>query len=292
MGGRRQITPWVSYESRNAPYIESAHTNMLTVAYANVLTAISNNPYDDYTEYDANDGYLGIGFTLASFPSLYDMFGKFLSGMDVESMLDKALDKFLNTDETENQMEGEKTIYDEGLSYQTRPQLCLAARDGNFVASSSFIVGAAQIEDQRIKDLATRKAEIQFALLPELNKHLNDYLNWQKNAITSYALTMKSYYTCQFNSDTMNYRMAYSDILWPLYVADYMVDYLSTLDFKTNIRKQMAQIRKRSTLSGILLIASNVVTGAIVGSYCYPGIGTAVGAVVGLLIGIAQWLLE
>jgi hypothetical protein len=50
--------------------------------------------------------------------------------------------------------------------------------------------------------------------------------------------------------------------------------------------------RTRSALSKGLLIASNVVTGAMAGLYAYGYVGAIVGAVVGLVVGIAQILLE
>jgi len=50
--------------------------------------------------------------------------------------------------------------------------------------------------------------------------------------------------------------------------------------------------RKRSTLSTVLSIAADTVTGAMVGAACGGYIGAIVGAVIGFIVGVAKMLLE
>lgn len=291
MGGR-QTDPYHTYESRYAPYIESAHDSMLKVAYANVLLAIDDNPYYGYTDVDVDEGFFGLGYALLSFSSLQDMFGKFMAGFDVESIWANFFSKIAGADENTTLSNAEISINDDDLKSNSLAKLSLSARDINAVGCSSYIISEAIIESKRINDIAKRKAEIQSALFPELNAAFFHYLNWQKNAITTYAVAMKIYYSSELTTEDRNYGFDYQNVLWPLYVGDYMVSYLSTLSWKGNMRKKIAAIRKRSALSGILLIASYAVTGAYIGGSIGGGYGAIIGAVVGAIIGAAAWILE
>jgi hypothetical protein len=50
--------------------------------------------------------------------------------------------------------------------------------------------------------------------------------------------------------------------------------------------------RKRSLISKILLVSSQVITGAVIGNMVGGPVGAIVGAVVGFVVGLAQVLME
>ena len=77
-GSSSSSTPaWQSKEIRFAPYIEARHSSLLEAAYVARLGALNNSPYSDYVDIDYDSAIIGIGYTITSFPALYDMFKQF-----------------------------------------------------------------------------------------------------------------------------------------------------------------------------------------------------------------------
>jgi hypothetical protein len=182
-------------------------------------------------------------------------------------------------------------IKDEELNNQTIPEYKLKMRELNAVGCSSFVIGQAQLERNRVKLLEEVSADTKFSMLNEgQNKYVVE-LNQNQAVVKNHAVFMKLYYATAAQETDANYTFVARDTLWPFEVLDFERAVLGTMRAGAGYRKY-AGVRKRSTISTVLSISADVVTGAVVGFCCYGYIGAVVGAVVGFIVGVAKMLFE
>lgn len=292
MGGDRphantSITGFIRY----APYVEEHHAAFLDLTHAKALAILEDSPFDGYVPVEIDDAFFGIGYAISNFPSLYDMFGKFMAGFDVEILWGYIFEDSLNTPEINSATSAEMKLVDDNIVKDTLPDFQIMMRKINSVVSSSFVIGKSVIENTRVKALSKISAEAKFQMIPGVQEKFNASLNWGKKTVTTYAEAMKLYYMTKMHVDNSNYNFDAQNKLWPFTVLDFERAALGALQGTVNFQKVMEK-RKRSTLSGGLLIASYAVTGAYVGYAIGNVVGAVVGAIIGAIIGLAVVLLE
>jgi len=275
-------------EIRYAPYIEAHHADFLDVVQSSRKAVINDSPFASYTDIEVDDAFFGAGYLISSFPSLYDMYGKFMAGFDVETLWGNLARDVLNKSESDTAIAAEMKIINE----QTDVKLAgfqIEMRNLNAVASSSFVIGKAVIEDERVKALSRISGNAKFQLIPNIQNRFNAVLNWNKETIRIYAETMKSYFMTKTDVDEGNYTFDVRDKLWPFTVLDFERAALGALQGATH-QKTMAP-RERSMISKVLLVSSYTVMGAYIGS-ATPGMGIVIGGVIGFFVGLAMIFLE
>src|SRR4030043_881835 len=102
---------------RYAPYLEAIHQAFLAEIGTAATTAAANSPYVGYTDLDFEDAFYGAGFVISSFPSLYDMFGKFMAGLDVEVLYDGTFEDLINGAVVSNMISQEADILSDDLEH-------------------------------------------------------------------------------------------------------------------------------------------------------------------------------
>lgn len=274
-----------------AAYIEEKHSNLLNTVATLRASLITDSPYGTYESQKVDDAMFGIGFTIADFASLYDMYGKFMSGYGLEALWNVTMTDQANLTEVNLSIQADGVLLDENIVINSAPAFKLTMRDRNAVASSSFIVGKSILECQRTKDLANLSADSKFKLLPDLNAKYNTVLNWQKGVTDSYSELMKLYFLTAVQGKEADTVFAARDILWPFDVLDFERAVLGTMRQNAGYQKRGLQ-RTRSTLSKILLIGSWTANGAFVGAQIGGYSGAIVGAIVGFIVGVANVLFE
>jgi hypothetical protein len=277
--------------TRYAPYLEARHSSFLDAAYNARVGALLTNPYDGYVELDFDTSYIGIGVAIEDFGSLFTAFGKYLSGFDIEQLWARVFWALFNEEESENAVKANIAIFDDEDIQAAITECKIAARKIGAVVSSSFVVVQANIEKERLKKVADLYSEAQINLLEIGEAGFAVNLNNRNDTVKEYALIMKDYFTSAILALEAKYGFAAKKALWPFTVMEYERAALGALRRNLSLAKTSTK-RTRSALSKGLLIASNVVTGAMAGLYAYGYVGAIVGAVVGLVVGIAQILLE
>ena len=274
--------------TRYAPYVERYHSSFLYAVRNKRNTILNNSPFANYIDIDVDNAFFGAGYLISSFPSLYDMFGKFMAGLDVETLWGNLARDVLNKSEADAAVAAEMKIVNE----QTDSKLAkfqIKMRNLNTVISSSFVAGKAVIEDERVKALSRISGNAKFQLIPNIQNRFNAVLNWNKETIRIYAETMKSYFMTKTDVDEGNYTFDVRDKLWPFTVLDFERAALGALQGATH-QKTMAP-RERSMISKVLLVSSYTVMGAYIGS-ATPGMGIVIGGVIGFFVGLAMIFLE
>lgn len=291
MGGSSSSSGMRFAITRYAPYIEVRHESFLNAVYNARVVALQGNPYDGYVALDADTSYIGIGVAIEDFGSLFTAFGKYLSGFDIEKLWARVFWALFNEEETENAVKADITLFDDKDTTESIVQCKLDMRDAGAVSSSSFVIAQANIEKRRMIKVADLYSDAQINLLEVAEGAFAKDLNWNNDMVKQYASIMKDYFLSAVAALEAKYKFAAQKALWPFTVMEYERAALGALRRNLILAKQQ-EIRKRSTLSKVLLVASNVATGAMAGLVSYGYIGAAVGAIVGLVIGIAQILLE
>lgn len=289
-------------ELRYAGYIEDKHEGFLDKISDKRNLIINDSPYDGYIPVDIDSAFFCVGNTISVFPSLYDMFGKFMSGFDVEKLWHYIFGDSLNATEINSGISAEMKLVDDDVTKNILPDFKIMMRNINSVVSSSFVIGKSVIENARIKALSKISSEAKFQVIPRVQERFNASLNWGKKAVTSYAEAMKLYYMTKMDGDDVNYTFDVKDKLWPFEALDFERAALGTLQGTSTwdkteekydpITKRWILRGERSTISKLLVIANYTVTGAYIGSMISPGWGTVIGAVVGFVIGVAYVMLE
>jgi hypothetical protein len=265
MGGGGSSTPSYTWsEVRFAPYIESQHQTFLATVASNRNIAIADNPFTGYTDIEVDDAFFGTGYTISSFPSLYDMYGKFMAGLDVDALYTQTYNDCVNGAAVNSLISAEAALMDDDIDTNAIPRLQTGMRDINAVMGSSYVVGRAIIEDARVKALAKYDAQLRYNMIPVASSRWSAHLDWNKQVIAVYAEVMKFYYSAKTDINEQNYSFAAKETLWPFTVLDFERAALGALQGATNSKQDVAGASTASkVLSGAL---SGAAMGAMIGS--------------------------
>jgi hypothetical protein len=272
-GGGGSSNPYTWTEIRYAPYIEARHSDFLNTVYSARVRAISNSPFAGYTDIEVDNAFFGAGYTISSFPSLYDMYGKFMAGLDIEALWTQEYNDTINSPVVNALIAAEGDLIDDEIETTSLPRLQTGMRDMNAVMSSSFVVGKSLIEDTRTKTIAKFSADLKYRLVPIAQERWNTHLNWNKLVIGTYAEIMKLYFSAKTDVDEINYAMAAKNTLWPFTVLDFERAAVGALQGSTTSKQDVAGA---STASRVL---SGALSGAAMGAQVGASIGSGVNVV-------------
>jgi len=253
---------------RYAPYIETRHQSFLNTVYSARVSTINSSPFTDYCDIEVDDAFFGAGYTISSFPSLYDMFGKFMAGLDIEALWAQIFDDTVNSSVVNNLVSAESDLLEDEITQNALPQLQTGLRDLNAIMSSSYETGRALIRDTKTKLLSKFSADLRYRLVPIAQSRWEAHLNWNKLVIGTYSEIMKLYFSAKTDVDEINYAMAAKNILWPFTVLDFERAALGALQGATNSK---ADVAGASTTARVL---SGALSGAAMGATIGGSIST------------------
>lgn len=263
---------------RYADYIENNHKDFLNEVRDRRIAVIDDSPFSGYVDVEYLPGFFGIGYTIASFPSLYDMFGKFMAGLDVDALFDQILDQSVNSSVIDNRVSVHGVDLEDEIEQSVMPRFTTGMRDINAVVSSSFVIGRSLMENQRLKAVSKYDAELRAAMLPLATTRWQTHLEWNKSVVQVYMEVMKLYFSVAMDIDNHNYTMAAKDKLWPFTVLDYERACLGALQGATKGSQDVAGASTAQKAIG------GALTGAAAGMTLSGGnpVGGAIGGVLGL----------
>jgi len=274
---------------RYADYIESHHSAFLDEVQAQRIAAIPNNPFTGYVDIDYADSFFGAGYVISDFPSLYDMYGKFMAGLDVDTLYTQILDDSINNVAINNRVSQHAIELEDDIIQSASPRFVTGLRDINSVLSSSFVIGKAMLETARTKALSKYDAELRHAMLPVAAARWQTHLEWNKVVINEYAQIMKFYFAVAMDLDNKNYEMAAKAALWPFTVLEYETAALGALQGATNSKTDVGGASQTQKAIGGAL--TGAAAGALIGNAVAPGIGGWIGGGIGGLLGAATGFL-
>jgi hypothetical protein len=202
-------------------YLEKRHEDFIYRVKADVEIIKHLSPYSEYTDIDIDTAFFGAGYVLSSFPSLYDMYGKFMAGLDIEYLFNQAFKDTTDGAIVHNLISEQASELSDDLENDTIPRYEVGMRDINAVMSGTFVVGKAMLETKRIKELSRFSAELRYKMIPVAVERWKTHLNWNQKVVTTYAEIMKFYFMAVLDVDGYNYEMHTKDVLWPFTVYDF-----------------------------------------------------------------------
>jgi len=208
-------------EIRYAPYVESKHQSFLDTVQTHRISLESDSPFSGHSDIEIDDAFFGASYVISSFPSLYDMFGKFMAGLDIDVLFSQIFEDTVNAPEINDLVAAEATLLDDDIDANVLPNFMLGARDINSVQSDSFIVGKSVISDSRVKSLSRFSAELKYRMIPVAVDKWKTHLGWNGQVVMNYAEIMKLYFSAKMDVDDYNYTLSAKDKLWPFTVIEY-----------------------------------------------------------------------
>ena len=271
------------------------------VAAQETTTEGKASPFASYNNIYVDVGFFGTGYTLASFPSLYDMFGKFMAGLDIDALYSQIFENVTNSPEVNALVAAESALMDDDIVANSLPRIELGSRDINSNMSSTFVNAKGIVEDGKVKALAKFSAQLKYNLISVAQAVWQTHLEWNRGVVGVYSEIMKFYFSAKTDIDEINYAMAAKHALWPFTVLDFERACLGALQGAT---VQKTDVAGASTASRVLSGAlSGAAMGAMVGAQVAPstvaGVGGATvtsaggagyGAVGGAILGIGAAL--
>ncbi len=264
---------------RYAPYVEEHHNAFLDIVAASRAATIDSSPFSAYTDIDVENAFFGAGYTIASFPTLYDMFGKFMAGLDVEVLRAQLFESIVNSNEVDELVSAESLRIYNDLTVNILPVFKAGMRDSNSVMSSTFIIGESNLMDSKVRDVNKFSAELKYRLIPVAADAWKTHLTWNESVVRNFAEIMKLYYTVRMDVDEANYGMHSKDVLWPFTVLDYEGAAIGRLQGATTTKSGVAGSSTASKAIGGAL--SGAAAGAMM-TPMNPLLGGAIGGVLGL----------
>ena len=206
---------------RYAEYIEVKHQEFLDKTVELRDEALGNNPYSGFSTVPVDVAFFGAGYTIASFPSLYDMYGKFMAGLNIEAVWTELFEDTVNGPQVGNLVQTESAILQDELDSQVLPKFLAGMRDINAVVSSSFVIGKALLMETKEKQIAKYSAELRYRLIPVAEDRYKAHLAWNNSVIDTYMNIMKHFFTIKQALTSFNQDIESKEALWDLDVLDY-----------------------------------------------------------------------
>jgi hypothetical protein len=227
-GGDTTTTTSGTSTVRYAPYIEAHHEEFLDQTAVYVMDGIGAEPYSDVKNSDGEwldinieVGFFGTGYALANFPSQWDIYGKFMAGMDIDSLWTQEYESTVNSPVIDSMIEAEVTIANDTFDQTILPKFQIGMRDMNAVMTSSYVIGKALLVDSLQKELVHFGAELRYKMVPVAQDKWKTHLIWNQNVVSNYLNLIKTYLAAKSEFTSINYGLRVKNAVWNLTVLDF-----------------------------------------------------------------------
>ena len=221
---------------RYAPYLESAHSRILdhggsdepVISFIDAFNAtVGASPYGTYGQIDVDEGYFGmrtdepdLTYEVKNFPSLWDMFGKFMAGLDVHVLWGQVYEDVVQGPEIENAVSAQSALIQYDIDTTVMPKFLAGMRDINSVQATTFIIGKSIIQDAHVKSINKFASQIRLHALSISNEQWSKHLDWNESVIRTFSEMFKLYYSSRLDMDRVNLEYQAKDNMWDINLFD------------------------------------------------------------------------
>ena len=271
---------------RYAPHIEDAHAGLIKGDTAiNIIGAFNlafdQSPYRNFVPLNIKEGYFGLlpgdptnTYDVKNFPSLFDMYGKFVGGLDLHVLWGDIYEDVLHGPEIANAVTAQSQLLQEELDTTIIPRFLGGMRDINAVNSTTFIIGKANIYRTKVIAINDFQSKLRIAALDLSGKLFGYHAEWSQKAVTLYADLLEKYYTEKMNYDNVNLEYQVKDVLWNMRLFDDVRAMVGALNGAAATEDKAKPSQAVRAIAGA---ASGAAAGASVGGLY----GAAAGAILG-----------
>ena len=267
---------------RYAPYLEFTHSHALPAAVVDFEAVVNKSPYaTGYTPITPERGFFGViegdptrNYRLEDFPSLWDMFGKFIGGLDLHLLWSDVYEDVTHGPEIANAISAHSAILRDEIDQKLLPQFLAGMRDINAIQSSAFIIGKSLIYDGHTKAVNEFAGNLRIAALDLSYKIWFKHLDWSSGVIGTYHELFKSYFVTKFDNDARDLDYKAKHERWNTDRYEFFRAFLGALNGAAATAQKPEPSQLMKSVGGAL---SGAAAGAPAGPY-----GAAAGAVLGL----------
>lgn len=282
---------------RYAPYLEKIHRVNTGVDVVPPIwtmqqalnAAFHSSPYrialENQTE--PNRGFFGViagdikrHYNLSDFPSLWDMFGKFMGGLDLHLLWADVYEDVVHGPEIANTITAHSALLRDEIDSKVLPNFLAGMRDINAIQSTTFVIGKALIYDTHTKAVSEFGGALRIAALDLTYKMWFKHLDWSTSVVTVYDGLFKSYFEIKFEHDVKDMEYRVKETLWNLNLFDYARAFIGTLN-------GAAAMTGRNEPSQ----ATKAIGGALSGAAAGAAVGGPYGAIAGAALGLSASFL-
>lgn len=281
-------------EVRYAPYLEAAHEEILNSTggdglgghsvFEAIHASIGQSPYSTYSSVDVDEGFFGYvegtstTYEISNFPSLFDMYGKFMAGLDVCDLWGTMYENVVQGGEITDAVTAHSEIVQDELDTTIVPRFLAGMRDINAVQSSAFVTGKALIANAHLKNINEFQAKIRLNAIQTSAIMWAKHLDWNREVMAVYSGMFGQYYSTSKEMVGTNLEYAIKDELWDLSVLDHGRAAIGAMAGAAAAKIEPEPSQARKALGGAMSGAA--MGGAMTG-------GSPLGAVIGGLLGAA-----
>lgn len=269
---------------RYAEYFEAAHGDALNKAGADQVSqsvvaafnaALGTSPYGDAADINVRDGFFSAGYQIESFPSLWDMYGKFMAGLDVHVLWEQTLTGINQAAPINEAIAAQADYLDDDINANVLPRFEAGMRNINAVQSSAFVTGRAIIEDSRVKAINKFASELRLKAVDASLDAWKYHLQWNESVIAMYSNMFKLYYSVELDVNAQDMDFQERDAVFDLQLYEYVRAMLGVVSGAQGTVTPPKPSQTQKALTGAL-------GGAAAGTAISPGWGTVIGGVIGL----------
>jgi hypothetical protein len=255
---------------RYAGYIEGAHKAMIQSAITLEAAIMDRNPYTALTIDEPDDAFFGAAYTITSYPTLYDMFGKFVAGLDIEVLWNQEITDSVYGAVLNEIVAADSDMMDDELESQIS-KMKAGMRDINSVMATGFMVTDGNMRDTKIKALYKERADLRnhFATLGQ--DRWSKHLQWNQNVISQYMELNRLYWATKMDNLNIKGEMLSKDVLWGFTVLDHKRVIVACLQGATDSKVKGQEASK----------VGKAISGAMGGAALGGMLGSAIGGTVG-----------
>lgn len=288
---------------RYAPYLEAFHSQILNhggsdtpdSSFADIFNLTLNaSPYVDYEQLDIDEGFFGmtvadptVTYEIKNFPSLWDMFGKFMGGLDVHDLWGQIYEDVIQGPEIENAVTAQSELLQDEIDTNVMPRFLAGMRDINSVQSTAFVVGKSIIQSAHVKSINKFSSQIRLQALSISNEQWSRHLSWDESVIRTFADIFKLYYATRLDMDRANLEYLAKDAMWNINLFE---NARSILGAMTGSAATSQSGNEPSTAQKAI---GGALSGAAAGAMVGPMLGASAltGGIVGGLLGLGSAFL-
>jgi len=224
-----------------SPYLELFHLNFILNMIARVKATVDDSPFTDYDTLIAEDAFFGSGFTIQNFPALYDIYGKFLAGLDIDTLHSQLTESSVNAPCVRFAAAAESFLLSTDISTNVSPRLNTGSDNILSVLSGYFQEAENIVNDVKNLCINKFKKQMKYSMLSVANSRWAIHLSWNKGVVDYYSSLMELFFAVKIDAEDRNLSMAAKNVLWPFTVLDYEKAGLGALQgARTTIAKEGA----------------------------------------------------
>jgi hypothetical protein len=244
-----------------ADYLETNHKALISTAW-DLWDAVMSTPYDErpYSNWgdhltDPAPAFFGIGYVMSDYPTMFDMFGKFMAGLDVETLNSQILQDALYGPVVEEAVSAAVAIIDSDINAHSYPRFEEGMADINAVMDSEFMMGRSFIEDGRNRGVAKYISDIHLHMIDVGQQRWVHHLQWNAQVISHYLSIFHTYFGEETQYNSTRYSLATAEHLWPFTVLGHVREFVAALNGAAAATSKRDSGFQR-VMSGVLGVAS------------------------------------